>query len=693
MEPVSIIGLVGSIAGISNIIGKALGRLIKLQSKFSDSSVTISLLIGQFTTVKAALDQIGPLLKSNHAKKPQHEQLVLDLQISLDGCKLLIQVIEERIIHLSRDETGKELNLKGKIEFLWMESELNGFTTLLNNQTTALNLLVSVLHCRTAIERNSLLGQDGSRRVIERVRISQVSLLSFRDSQSFLSNSESSDLSDTDFGFDGEVVTTAVYRAALRSNIKTALINGRQPYSKVDPRFSIYAEPRSEKVSAFEYSATNENSRIVHGEEVVSKAITCTTPPPTIGLAITKKEGDGIEEANMSNSQSSYLSNDTNKRNSVRNIIVSNITSHRSSLQLGHTNPLGTRRISSDLFQYPGSVSNQNLTTRYIEPLHPLTSLRFNIALFGSSDSGKSTIFNSIRALSNGGWNTNERMRWKAKVLRNIIERVAGILDTLVELRITLSFVQTLLRSFITVKNAHNDLESMLTQKGFVRNVFEAVDFLWSQTTIREVFEAEYQFDDGASYIFSSAKRLGDPNYVPSNEEIFITRLHPVGVYTIPLSAASMEFRLTDAGCGKKEPGELKQMFRGIEIIVLVVDISADGSPFWYENLLNFEALTAMTSDELRCAKILLVFTKLEILEKKIWKIPFQTWHPEFRGNGSDIEAVKEYIAQLFISLDKSQRRSITTLFTSIYSKEELVDVGMIVLRKVREVEESSVGS
>ncbi|CAG8979581.1 hypothetical protein HYALB_00010782 [Hymenoscyphus albidus] len=582
-EPVSIIGLVGSIAGISNIIGKASGRLIKLQSKFSDSSVTISLLIGQLTIVKAALDQISPLLKSNYAKKPQHEQLVLDLQIYLDGCKLLIQVIEERIIHLSRDESGKELNLKGKIEFLWMESELNGFTTLLNNQTTALNLLVSVLHCRTAIERNSLLGKDGSRRVIERVRISQISLLSFRDSQSFLLNSENSDLSDTDFDFDDEVVTTAVYRAALRSNIKTALINGRQPYSKVNPPISINVEHRSEKVSSFEYSATNKNSRIFHGEQVVSKAVTCTTPPPTIGLAINKKEGDGIEEANISNSQSSYFSNDTNKRNS-----------------LGPTNPLGTTSISSDIFQYRGSVSNQNLMNRYIEPLHPLTSSRFNIALFGSSDSGKSTIFNSIRALSSGGWDTNERMRWKDKVLRNIIERVAGILDTLGELRITLSFVQTLLRSFITVKNAHNDLESMLTQKDFFRNVFEAVYFLWSQTAVREVFEAEYQFDDGASYVFSSAKRFGDPNDVPSNEDIFITRLHPVGVYTIPLSAASLEFRLTDAGCGKKETGELKQMFRGIKIIVLVVDISADGSPFWYESLLNFEALTAMTSDELR---------------------------------------------------------------------------------------------
>lgn len=145
MDPISAIGLAGSLVGISDVIARSLRRLIELQSRYRSASLTVSLLIGQITTIKAALDQITQWVTSSLVSIPKHEQLVADLGVSLESCKLLVTVLEERISQLECDQ-GANLNVKGKIGFLWEESDLNIYTNHLNNQIHALNLFLTALH-------------------------------------------------------------------------------------------------------------------------------------------------------------------------------------------------------------------------------------------------------------------------------------------------------------------------------------------------------------------------------------------------------------------------------------------------------------------------------------------------------------------------------------------------------------------
>jgi hypothetical protein len=145
MDPVSAIGLVGSLVGISDVIAKSLKRLKELQSRYRNASLTVGLLIGQITTIKAALDQITQWVTSSLVNIPRHEQLVADLEISLESCKLLVTVLEERISQLECDD-NTNLNVKNKIGFLWEESEFNIYTNHLNNQVNALNLFLTALH-------------------------------------------------------------------------------------------------------------------------------------------------------------------------------------------------------------------------------------------------------------------------------------------------------------------------------------------------------------------------------------------------------------------------------------------------------------------------------------------------------------------------------------------------------------------
>jgi chaperonin cofactor prefoldin len=225
MDPVSAVGLAGALVGIGDVITRSIRSLIDLQSKYRSSSLVVSLLIGQLTTLKAALNQITEWVGNSLVSVPQHEQLVADLQASLGSCHVLIFVLEERIEKLEQEQDhGDDLTVKGKIGFLLEESSLNEFTNHLNNQVNALNLLLTALNCRTTFERNELLCHNESRQIIKRVKDNSTSLLSLRDTGSQYTRmsivTQNWSLLDREFDFDQEVLTTDIYRAAWRSSIR-----------------------------------------------------------------------------------------------------------------------------------------------------------------------------------------------------------------------------------------------------------------------------------------------------------------------------------------------------------------------------------------------------------------------------------------------------------------------------------------
>jgi len=145
MDPVSVLGLISSLITIADVIKGSLTRLRSLQSNYQNSSLAISLLIGQLNTLKAALDQITEWVSSSLVNITKHQQLVLDLDTSVESCKVLLMFLDQRIGQLTWSDEDA-LDVKGKIVFLWEKLGLNDFTNHLNNQTNALNLLLTALN-------------------------------------------------------------------------------------------------------------------------------------------------------------------------------------------------------------------------------------------------------------------------------------------------------------------------------------------------------------------------------------------------------------------------------------------------------------------------------------------------------------------------------------------------------------------
>lgn len=142
MEPVLAMGLTASVLGIIDVVTRSVQTLQNLQIKYKRADLTASLLIGQLSTLKAALFQISDLVNMDLVKAPQHRQLVADLTVSLDCCGVLIRVVDERLQDLKRDEHGA-LHAVGKAKLIWEEKDMVDIRNHLNHHTNALNLLLT----------------------------------------------------------------------------------------------------------------------------------------------------------------------------------------------------------------------------------------------------------------------------------------------------------------------------------------------------------------------------------------------------------------------------------------------------------------------------------------------------------------------------------------------------------------------
>lgn len=144
MDPVSAIGLVGSVFSIVDVLAKSVNFLLNLQTKYKQADLTVSLLIGQLSTLKAAMNQISEWITSSLADVPQHEQLVSDLTLSIEGCKILVSALDDRINSFDRN-AAHSLNSFGKAQLLWEGNGTNEYLNHLSHQITALNLLLTAL--------------------------------------------------------------------------------------------------------------------------------------------------------------------------------------------------------------------------------------------------------------------------------------------------------------------------------------------------------------------------------------------------------------------------------------------------------------------------------------------------------------------------------------------------------------------
>jgi hypothetical protein len=140
-DPISIIGAVGAVANIIDVVTKSIKHISELRDRWKNADLTLLSLASQLTALRGALSKIRSWIETDLNGDPHH-QLVLDLDISIKCCHLLARKIETLVGDLSLDP-DKPRNFSNIIKQVFNGRSIDDVQRLIEQQTSALTLLLT----------------------------------------------------------------------------------------------------------------------------------------------------------------------------------------------------------------------------------------------------------------------------------------------------------------------------------------------------------------------------------------------------------------------------------------------------------------------------------------------------------------------------------------------------------------------
>ena len=140
VDPISLIGTAGSVANIIEVVAKAINTVRELVNEYKDADLRFLSLVSQLTALRAAFDKILEWMDLDIGDP--HHQLVMDLDVPMSCCRMLVGRIDDMLAELRQEDDGK-LDFSSKVKLVFGSKNIDGIQKLIEQQTGALTLLLT----------------------------------------------------------------------------------------------------------------------------------------------------------------------------------------------------------------------------------------------------------------------------------------------------------------------------------------------------------------------------------------------------------------------------------------------------------------------------------------------------------------------------------------------------------------------
>lgn len=341
------------------------------------------------------------------------------------------------------------------------------------------------------------------------------------------------------------------------------------------------------------------------------------------------------------------------KRGSITAWIANSFSSITSSTK-------GTSASSKSSLMSNGSSSSISHSTNPSSPNANRTPV--TIAMYGTGESGKSTILKQMKVIHQGGFSTEELESYKADIYRNIHESIILLLDTIDYTELTqdpetLDSVK-IVRFF---KPVYSELAYLPSE------YVGAVNFLWI-----ELIRARYDIICRKNYILDSAPyfldaifRIGNENYVPTNNDVLHARLTTSGISEYNFIASDLAVKMFDVGGQRPERKYWVETYNNVTTLIFCVSLSEYDQVLREDSRQNrlVESLqlwrNIINSSWFQRTSIVLFLNKKDLFRRKLRYHPLELFFPQFKKlQGKSItedqsfEHSKNFILQQFLRLN-----------------------------------------
>lgn len=146
MDPLSALGAISGALQVAQIIGQTIAGLSTLRGKYQNADITIRSMIGELTTIKAALIQLHDWTNYNAEISSSHREYEESVTVAIVGCSEIMEVLSGKVAELTFNVNGHAdlhvLAFKSRIQVLWNEELMSSLQGQLRSQVLALNLLL-----------------------------------------------------------------------------------------------------------------------------------------------------------------------------------------------------------------------------------------------------------------------------------------------------------------------------------------------------------------------------------------------------------------------------------------------------------------------------------------------------------------------------------------------------------------------
>ncbi|KXS12665.1 G protein alpha subunit [Gonapodya prolifera JEL478] len=271
------------------------------------------------------------------------------------------------------------------------------------------------------------------------------------------------------------------------------------------------------------------------------------------------------------------------------------------------------------------------------------------ILLLGSGESGKSTIVKQMKILHQNGYSKEELLQFRATVHKNTIDSVVQLVVAIrkFELKFYLRENEIFAERMLVMSP---DPDFRLTPE-----VADGIDLLWRDPTTSAAFErsSEAYILDSAPYFFENVKRFGEPDYIPTEQDVLRSRVKTTGITDTRFVMGQLQIHMFDVGGQRSERRKWIHCFENVTSIIFCVALSEyDQHLIEDENMNRMSESLSLFSSVVNSrwflrTSIILFLNKIDLFKAKLSKVPLERYFPEY-GGGADFSKAAKFLLWKF---------------------------------------------
>lgn len=299
-----------------------------------------------------------------------------------------------------------------------------------------------------------------------------------------------------------------------------------------------------------------------------------------------------------------------------------------------------------------------------------------NVAVFGTSGSGKSTFVNMTRMFLSSGLSKFERDSLRSTVYENVMKIVWSVLDALeaADYAFVLEEAEHA-RRLRAVKIGRNDGPCPLPP----------IDLKWVERWSRDQ-NVQRWFDRRgklwvANFFLENLERFTEYDYVPTNEDVLHCHCPSKGFdeSQFRLNPAERSIHLWEVGQFQTDSAQSNKRFSEIiravdvAIVVIAIDEYDKSSPPLQEGIVYLRSVAGLAL--LERTPMIICLSKCDAFAEKLKTSPLAQSFPQYQGPASDPNEAVGFLKRLLqeeVSKSQTAPRKLEIYQTSPNAKDEL---------------------